>query len=96
MSKGKGVLGTVAGLAIGATAGILLAPRKGSKTRKQIVEKGEGYVDKLKSKLDDFVDTTAEKFGSTKNDAENLAEKGKVKFNDAKKDIEADIKHAKS
>jgi gas vesicle protein len=73
MSTGKVVLGTLAGLAIGAIAGILFAPEKGSKTRKRIMHKGEDYVDKLNSKFDEFVDSLKEKFESTKKDAENLA-----------------------
>lgn len=52
MSKGKIVLGTLAGLAVGAIAGILFAPGKGSKTRRRIMEKGNDYIDELKSKFD--------------------------------------------
>ena len=44
------------------------------KTRKQ-----------MKDKADDYSDVLAEKFESAKKDAENLAEKGKSKFYDAKK-----------
>jgi len=97
MNTGKVVSGTLAGLAIGAIAGILLAPEKGSTTRKQIMDKGEDYVDGLKS--------LTEKFKSTKKDAEGLVDKGKAKYDDAKKDVKnatanfkhdgtADIKHA--
>lgn len=87
MSTGKVVLGAMAGLAIGAIAGILFAPEKGSTTRRQIMNKGEGYVDDLKSKLDDIRDSLTEKFESTKKDLEEFAEKGKAKFDDAKKDV---------
>lgn len=87
MSKGKVVLGTLAGLAIGAAAGILFAPEKGSTTRKQIKDKGEDYVGKLKSKYNKLRDSVTEKFESTKNDAENLAEKAKEKYDYAKKDV---------
>jgi len=107
MSKGKVVLGTLAGLAIGAIAGILFAPEKGSTTRRQIVDKGNDYVDKIKSKFDGIVDSLTEKIKSTIKDDENLAEKGKAKYDDAKKDVKnaaanfkhdvaADIKHATS
>jgi gas vesicle protein len=41
MRTSKVVLGTMAGLAIGAIAGILFAPEKGSTTRKQILDKGK-------------------------------------------------------
>ena len=45
MSSGKVVLGLLAGVAVGALAGILFAPAKGSKTRKRIMNKGENYAD---------------------------------------------------
>ena len=76
MNTGKVVLGALAGLAIGATAGILLAPEKGSETRKQIKDKGNDYVDGLKSK-----------FKSTKKDAEEFIERGKEKYEDVKQDV---------
>lgn len=87
MSTGKVVLGSLAGLAIGAIAGILFAPEKGSTTRKQIMDKGNDYVDKAKSKYDEFRDSVAETIESTKTDAENLADKGKARFDEAKKDV---------
>lgn len=87
MSKSKVVLGTLAGLAIGAIAGILFAPEKGSVTRKQIMAKGDDYVDELKSKFDKFSDLLTEKFESLKKDAQELANKGKEKYDEAKKDV---------
>ena len=89
MSKGKVVLGTLAGLAIGAIAGILFAPEKGSTTRRQIRDKSDDYVDKLKSKFDEFRDSLIEKIESTKKDAENLVESGKEKYNDVKNDVKS-------
>lgn len=53
MSKGKIILGTMAGIAIGTIAGILFAPGKGSKTRKKIMKKGSDYVDGLKAKMNE-------------------------------------------
>jgi len=97
MSAGKVVLGALAGIAIGAIAGILLAPEKGSKTRRQIMEKGDDYVDDLKSRFDEFFDTLMEKFESSKGDAERLVEKGKGKFDGAKREFKngaADFKNA--
>ena len=87
MSTGKVVLGTLAGLAIGAIAGILFAPEKGSTTRKQIMDKGDDYVNKLKSKYEKLRDSVAEKFESTMNDAENLAAKGNTKYDEVKRDV---------
>ena len=107
MIIGKRVLGILAGLALGAIAAILFAPAKGSKTRKQIINKGNDFVDELKSKFDEFRDLITEKLKSTENDAEELVDKGKAKYDDAKKDVKnaaahfkhngaADINHATS
>lgn len=84
MSTGKVVLGTLAGVAIGAIAGILFAPEKGSVTRKQIMDKSDDYVNNLKSKFDEFSDSLTDKLRSTEKDAENLVEKGKEKYGEAK------------
>ena len=87
MRTGETVLWTLAGLAIGAIAGILFAPEKGSITRKQIMDKSDDYVDELKSKFDEFVDSLAQKFESTKKDAEGLVDKGRAKYDNAKKEV---------
>ena len=107
MKNGKIVLGTLAGLAIGATAGILFAPKKGAKTRKLILDKGEDYVNELKSKVEEIFDSFTKKIQSTKKDANQLVDKGKEKYDDVKKDVKkamesfkheevSDIKHVKS
>ncbi len=56
MSSGKLLLGVLAGVAVGALAGILLAPDKGSETRKKISKKGDEYIDTLKEKFNDFLE----------------------------------------
>lgn len=99
MSTGKIVLGTLAGLAIGAIAGILFAPEKGSKTRKQIMDKGDSYVEDLKSKFDEMVDSLSEKLEHSKKEAKSFAKKGKASYNEVKNDVKntaADIKHSVS
>ena len=88
MKSGKTILGVVAGLAMGAILGILFAPDKGKKTRRQILDKGEDYMDAIK-----------EKFASAKDDVNEYAEDKKAKFNNIKKDVNhaaSDIKHAAS
>lgn len=86
MSLGKIILGTLSGLAFGAIAGILLAPEKGSKTRKQIKDKGDGYVNEIKSKVEKYSNSLAKKLESTKNDAEKIVQKGKAKYATTKKE----------
>ncbi|HXU28440.1 MAG TPA: YtxH domain-containing protein [Bacteroidia bacterium] len=86
MSSGKLVLGALAGLAAGAVLGILFAPDKGSKTRAKLMSKGEEYADSLKEKYDELVDTITSKA----EEVEKMAEKGKAKYDEVKKDV----KHA--
>ena len=49
MSKKSGIGKFVAGAAIGAGLGILFAPKKGSETRKDLKEKLDNVVAKIKS-----------------------------------------------
>ncbi|MBK8191962.1 MAG: YtxH domain-containing protein [Lewinellaceae bacterium] len=51
MKTGKVLLGILGGVAIGALLGVLLAPDKGSNTRKKIRRKGEDLVDDVKAKV---------------------------------------------
>ena len=55
MSRGKIILGVLAGLTAGAVLGILFAPEKGSETRRKIVHKGEDYVDGLKERINSLL-----------------------------------------
>ena len=85
MSTGKIVLGILAGVAIGATAGILFAPDKGSSTRKKISKKKDEYVDDLEEKFTEFVDSITRKFETVKKEATNMAENVKLKSEETKK-----------
>ena len=80
MNSGKLVLGLLAGITAGALAGILLAPAKGSNTRKKIMKKGENYSDGLKKKLNDLIEKTTQKFEKVKEEVTDFTEKkmGKV------------------
>jgi gas vesicle protein len=96
MKTGKVVLGTLAGLAIGALAGILFAPEKGSTTRQQIKDKSDDYADDLKAMFNEYRNSFTEKFKSAKKDAQNLVENGKSEYDDAKrvvKNVATNFKH---
>jgi gas vesicle protein len=84
MNTGKIVLGALAGLAVGAALGILFAPEKGSTTRKQITNKGDDYLDELKSKFNSLCNAVSEKLDLTKQEAEDFVNKGKAILDEVK------------
>jgi gas vesicle protein len=69
MGSGKVLLGVLAGVAVGATLGILFAPDKGSVTRKKISEKGDDYAEGLEEKFNEFIGTVTKKFEAMKEEA---------------------------
>ena len=85
MESGKVVLGVLAGVAIGAVLGILLAPEKGSVTRKQILGKGEDYADRLSKKFDGAMEMASRNYEGVLRGVEELSKKGKVKLDDGVK-----------
>lgn len=103
MNTGKTLLGVIAGVAIGATLGILFAPEKGSETRKKISKKGEDYADDLKDRFYEFMESLKKKTKEEKEEGNDLVEKGKdinekgkSKFDEAKKEVKnaaSDFKH---
>lgn len=91
METGKVVLGALAGIAIGAVVGVLLAPDKGSETRKKISKKGSEYKDGLKEKYDGLkdkyntiVDGVTNKLESLSSTGDDLAQSGKNAMSDVK------------
>jgi len=78
MSSGKVLLGLLAGVAVGALAGVLLAPDKGSVTRKKILKKSDDYADALRQKFEEYMDTISEKIDTV--NGEEYADSLKQKF----------------
>jgi gas vesicle protein len=62
MNSSKVALGVLSGVAIGAIAGLLFAPAKGSKTRKRILNTGKEYVDNFKEKFEDLSQELTNKY----------------------------------
>lgn len=91
MESGKVVVGVLAGVAIGAVLGILLAPEKGSVTRKQILNKGEDFSNDLTKKFDSFIEAASKKYETATHQAEQLSAKGKAKFEELKKEVKNGI-----
>ena len=76
MSSGKVLLGLLAGVAVGATLGILFAPEKGKSIRKKISRKGDDYIEGLEEKFNEFIENITGKYQSVKEEAIRLAEEG--------------------
>lgn len=83
----KVVMGFLAGAAAGALAGVLLAPDKGSATRKKISGKASDLTQSVKSSFSDFIDSLKETYTGVKAETEELGEKAGEKMNAAKKEI---------
>ncbi|HEV2478046.1 MAG TPA: YtxH domain-containing protein [Puia sp.] len=73
-NNSKILLGFLVGAAVGGALGILMAPDKGSETRKRIVEKSNDLGDSLsefgdtvKDKFNDVVDGVKSTFSKTRN-----------------------------
>lgn len=75
MDSTKLVLGVLAGVAVGATLGILFAPDKGSETRRKLAGKGGEYIDQIEDKFNDFIDTVTAKLDDLKEEASGVAVK---------------------
>jgi len=88
MSNVKLLSGVLLGAAAGAVLGILLAPEKGSETRKKLSQKGADLTESLKSTFNDFVDRIGEKYDDVKSDADRLVEEGKDKANQLKNEYQ--------
>ncbi|MES2619761.1 MAG: YtxH domain-containing protein [Bacteroidota bacterium] len=89
MGSGKVLLGVLAGVAVGATLGILFAPDKGSATRKKISAKGDDYAEELEEKFNEFIESVTQKFETMKEDATRLTETGHAKADEAVAEITA-------
>jgi gas vesicle protein len=90
MSKGKLITSVLAGAAAGAILGILLAPDKGSETRKKIAKKSNDFTGSVKDGLGKIGDTIADKYSNIKGDAKDLMEKGREKGAELKENYKAE------
>lgn len=71
MKSGKIILGVLAGIAIGALAGILFAPNSGERTRKKITDKGDDFADLLKDKTEEYLETLKSKYDLLKKEVKD-------------------------
>ena len=86
MSKGKLVTGVLAGAAAGAILGILLAPDKGSETRKKIAKKGNDLSGSVKDGIGKIGDSINNKYQDIKGDAKEMMHDAKDNGMELKED----------
>jgi gas vesicle protein len=91
MKSGNILLGVLAGVAVGALVGTLLAPDKGSNTRKKILSKGEDCIDDLKDQIEDFISAIKDKYAGKMKEAEDILVKNKSKYNEAKNEFKTSV-----
>lgn len=91
MNTGKVILSIALGVAAGAVIGVLMAPDKGTETRRKISDASTDYADGLKTKFNDFIESMLDKFDTVKAEAENLAHKGMRKAEEVKGDVKPNM-----
>lgn len=92
MSKLNVLFSVIIGSFIGALFGVLFAPDKGEKTRKQLAQKSDEYSDLVKTEFDDFVKTMRKKYDNALEETEELISKGKTKADDLKNEVRKALK----
>ena len=91
MSSSKTLLGLVAGAAIGAIAGILLAPDKGSETRKRISSKTGDLADNVKNSFGEFIDQVKNTYSKADDNMEDFEASSRSKMSGLKEDFKASV-----
>jgi gas vesicle protein len=87
MNSSKVLLGVLSGVAVGAIGGILFTPKKGLKTRKKILDKGNDLADKMKEKFESLFESMSQKQENVWQAEADLITEGITKLNSLKKEI---------
>jgi gas vesicle protein len=90
--KTSNILLSVLGSAfVGALLGVLFAPDKGSKTRKQLIKKGDEYADTAKKEYEELINKMGKQYEYIKNQSDELVNKGKSKAGELKEELKKTI-----
>ena len=79
MNSSNFITGVLVGALAGLTAGILLAPDKGTETRKRLREKGNDFANTVRDKFRSGADDAEDMLDEAGNTLEQWARKGKRK-----------------
>ncbi|MBK6861898.1 MAG: YtxH domain-containing protein [Saprospiraceae bacterium] len=83
MNSEKIVIGILFGLAAGVILGVLVAPEKGSETRKKIVQSRDSLVEELEKKLNNLIN----QLSGSEIDKSKLTENNNGKANQQQQDL---------
>jgi len=87
MSTSNILVAFLAGAAVGAVAGILLAPDTGTNTRKKIFNKAGDLANSVKNSVGSFIDGAKETYAGVKEDGEEFVDKTKAKLGSTKNEM---------
>lgn len=87
MKSNNSLVNILGALAVGAIAGILFAPDKGSNTRKKIASTAEGLGDDLKGGVEELSASLAQKYDEAIMKGSEIIEKGNAKVAAVKEQI---------
>ncbi|TVR77481.1 MAG: YtxH domain-containing protein [Saprospirales bacterium] len=88
----KGILAFLAGLATGATLGILFAPRSGEETRKIITDKADEYSDQAKQQVDEMIKAGKKEILKAQKKAMEAVEEVTKNFKEAEEALSDEVK----
>jgi gas vesicle protein len=94
-NKGDNLVVLVVGLAIGALAGVLLAPDKGENTRKKIADSTKDLMEDASKKAAELKEEISKKATEIQKDLEKQAEISKTKINKLTENVMAKLKNEK-